>query len=209
MTTLESIAALSGIIATVWISLGVYVAAKFYPNYSHSQQFCSELGATGSPTQKLSPMINNYPLGLIFCLFGWFLMTLQVADAWIVLSGILIIIHGIGTWVAGYFPMDQDPYTKVPSFSCKVHSWAGFIMLLSLLTAPLLVAMGSDSIGLPSWFDLVSIFTVVIAVYYLYKMAKSVKQKRHVGTYQRMSYWIKLLWLSTLSFLLSTQYFNA
>jgi hypothetical protein len=63
---LESIAIYSGLIATVWIFIGVYIAGRFYAGYNHAQQFCSELGATGSPTEKLSPLINNYPLGFCF-----------------------------------------------------------------------------------------------------------------------------------------------
>ncbi len=115
---LDNITALSGLIATVWITLGVYIAAKFYPNYDHAKQFCSELGASGSPTEKLSPLINNYPLGILFCLFGWSLINLQDANLAIAATDVLVIIHGIGTWVAGYFPMDKDPFTKSPSFDC-------------------------------------------------------------------------------------------
>lgn len=55
-TVLETLAALSGVIATIWITFGVYIAAKFYPNYNHANQFCSELGAAGSPTEKIIPL---------------------------------------------------------------------------------------------------------------------------------------------------------
>ena len=73
----ENIAVYSGVIATIWIFIGVYVAGRFYEGYSHSKQFCSELGATGSPTEKLSPLINNYPLGFLFCFFGLYLAQLS------------------------------------------------------------------------------------------------------------------------------------
>ena len=53
----ETIAVYSGLIATLWIFIGVYVASLFYEGYSHCKQFCSELGATGSPTEKLSPLM--------------------------------------------------------------------------------------------------------------------------------------------------------
>ncbi|MGY0216203.1 DUF998 domain-containing protein [Endozoicomonadaceae bacterium StTr2] len=198
----EQIAVLSGLIATVWISVGVILAARFYPGYDHTRQFCSELGAAGSPTEKLSPAINNYPLGFLFCLFGWHLTRLPDAGTAITITGLLIIIHGIGTWVAGYFPMDKDPYTKTPSFNCKVHSWAGFIMLLSLLVAPLFVAFSPETADIPLWFRVCSVATVVLATYYLVKMAKAVKTQGQVGTWQRISYWIKLHWLSGLSLML-------
>lgn len=199
---LDNITALSGLIATVWITLGVYIAAKFYPNYDHAKQFCSELGASGSPTEKLSPLINNYPLGILFCLFGWSLINLQDANLAIAATGVLVIIHGIGTWVAGYFPMDKDPFTKSPSFDCKVHSWAGFIMLLSLLIAPVVIALSPSSIYVPFWFRVISIATVILAIYYLVKMAKAFKQQLLTGYYQRISYWIKLIWLSTFSLII-------
>ncbi|REL30044.1 DUF998 domain-containing protein [Thalassotalea euphylliae] len=211
INVLEVISGLSGLIATIWITIGVYIAAKFYPNYNHSNQFCSELGAAGSPTEKLSPLINNYPLGAIFCVFGWYVQARAGADIAIQSTGYLIIIHGLGTWVAGYFPMDKDPYTKEPTHSCKVHSWAGFIMLLSLLIAPMLVAFSGDNLALPTWFRIASVLTVILAIYYLVKMAQSVKQSQaqkgtgiasKVGLYQRISYWIKLIWLSAFSVIL-------
>ncbi|WP_462151108.1 DUF998 domain-containing protein [Pseudoalteromonas xiamenensis] len=200
---LESIATLSGLIATVWITIGVYVAARLYPDYDHANQFCSELGAAGSPTEKISPAINNYPLGFIFCLFGWAIVQLNDSNIAITIAGILIIVHGIGTWVAGYFPMDKDPYTKSPTLNCKIHSWAGFIMLLSLLIAPIIIAFSPSSIYVPFWFRFVSIITVILAVFYLVKMAKAVKQQKLTGYYQRISYWVKLLWLSTFSLILA------
>ena len=199
---LESIAILSGLIATIWITIGVYVAAKLYPNYDHSNQFCSELGAAGSPTEKISPIINNYPLGVIFCLFGWALIQLNNSNLALTVSGALIIIHGIGTWIAGYFPMDKDPYTKSPTLNCKIHSWAGFIMLLSLLIAPIIIAFSPESVYVPFWFRVASILTVLLAIYYLVKMAKAVKKQKLTGYYQRLSYWVKLLWLSAFSLIL-------
>ena len=103
----------TGIVASIWIVVGIYIASLYYPNYSHAKQFCSELGAFGSPTQKLSPAINNYPLGFL-C-----------------------------TWVCGYFPMDADPYTSKPTTSCKIHTWSGLVMLLSFIIAPAVVIFSS------------------------------------------------------------------
>ncbi len=200
---METVFALSGLIAAIWISVGVFVAAKFYPNYDHKNQFCSELGASGSPTEKLSPIINNYPLGVLFCLFGWYLTQLPAVNSAIITAGILIIIHGIGTWVAGYFPMDKDPYTKTPTLACKVHSWAGFIMLLSLLIAPLVIAFSPESIYVSTGLRVFSVLTPLLAIYYLVKMAKAIKQQNLTGYYQRVSYWLKLLWLGVFSVLLT------
>lgn len=198
----ETIAVYSGLIATLWIFIGVYVASLFYEGYSHSKQFCSELGATGSPTEKLSPLINNYPLGFLFCFFGWYLAQLSNVSILVNIAGWLVIMHGIGTWIAGYFPMDADPFTKHPTFSCKVHSWAGFIMLLSLVLAPILIAISPTTEITPLYFRVFSIVSVIATVYYLFAMAKAVKLQSNPGSYQRISYGIQLSWLSVFSIVL-------
>ena len=198
-----TIAIYSGLIATLWIFIGVYVASRFYEGYSHSKQFCSELGATGSPTEKLSPLINNYPLGFLFCFFGWYLAQLANVSILVNIAGWLVIVHGIGTWVAGYFPMDADPFTKHPTFSCKVHSWAGFIMLLSLVVAPILIAISPTTEVISLYFRVFSIVSVIATVYYLFAMAKAIKLQSKPGTYQRISYGIQLSWLSVFSIVLT------
>ena len=115
------------------------------------------------------------------------------------IAGWLVIVHGIGTWVAGYFPMDADPFTKNPTFNCKVHSWAGFIMLLSLVVAPILIAISPTTEVIPLFLRIFSIFSVVAAVYYLFAMAKAVKNKSNPGIHQRLSYGFQLIWLSVFS----------
>jgi hypothetical protein len=198
----ESIAVYSGLIATLWICIGIYVASRFYKGYDHSKQFCSELGAAGSPTEKLSPLINNYPLGFLFCFFGWYLTQLPDVSLLVIIAGWLVVAHGVGTWIAGYFPMDADPFTKKPTFECKVHSWAGFIMLLSLIIAPLLVTISPTTEVIPSYFRVFSVLCVIAAVYYLFTMAKAIKNKTNPGLHQRISYGFQLLWLSVFSFVL-------
>lgn len=186
----------SALIASIWIVVGVYTAGKLYPGYSHARQFCSELGAAGSPTEKLSPIINNYPLGLLFCLFGWYVLQLENVPVLIAVVGWLVISHGVATWFAGYFPMDADPQTKTPTLSCQIHSWAGLVMLMSLLIAPILVAVSSyTSVS----FRLFSVLCVGITCYFLVLLAQAFKQKGNAGTYQRLSYGAQLLWLSVFS----------
>jgi len=197
------IAIYSGLIATIWIFIGVYVASRFYAGYDHSKQFCSELGASGSPTEKLSPIINNYPLGFLFCFFGWYLAQLSNVSILVSISGWLVIIHGIGTWIAGYFPMDADPFTKNPTFNCSVHSWAGFCMLLSLVVAPILIAISPTNETIPLYFRLISIVSVIATIYFLFAMVKAVKKQSNPGTYQRISYGIQLMWLSVFSLVLT------
>lgn len=198
----DTFAGLSGLIASIWIIFSVYIAGKFYPNYSHSKQFCSELGAKESPTERLSPLINNYPLGLLFCIFGWYIFNIS-GSLPLTLSGVMVVFHGIGTIVAGYYPMDADPYTKNLSFECKVHSWAGLIVLISLLIAPIFIVFTTEASPINLSFKIASIASVAISMAFLLKMAKEFKIKGQAGLYQRLAYGVQLAWLGSLSIVLN------
>ncbi|WDE06692.1 DUF998 domain-containing protein [Thalassomonas viridans] len=193
---IESFYAYSGLLASVWIVFGVLIAASRYQGYSHARQFCSELGASGSPTEKFSPLINNYPLGILFCTFGYYLAALPGQTILLAVIGGLVILHGLGTLVAGFFPMDADPYTKNPTTACKIHSWAGFIMLLSFYLAPVLVLFEP---GFSLAFKLFSLICFILSVYFTVTLAKAIKRQSNPGTHQRLSYGAQLLWLSGLS----------
>lgn len=184
--------AYSGLIACIWIVTGIYIASLFYPGYRHSIQFCSELGASGSPTQKLSPAINNYPLGALFVLFGCFVIFkfgAHVPTLWI---GVMTIVHGLCTWVCGYFPMDADPYTPTPTTASLVHTWSGLVMFLCFLIAPVLV---SFSDYYPAMLRLISALSIMGCLYFSWHLATALKKKSRPGLYQRLSYGCQILWL--------------
>lgn len=182
----------TGIVASLWIVAGIYIASLYYPNYSHSKQFCSELGAFGSPTQKLSPAINNYPLGLLFILFGYYLIVTYASHLPTIVIGTMVIVHGVCTWVCGYFPMDADPYTTNPSKSCKIHTWSGLVMLLSFIVAPAVIIFSSFY---PIALRLFSFNCILGCFFFSYKLSNAFKAKTHPGTYQRLSYGFQILWL--------------
>lgn len=189
---MNNLLAYTGIVASIWIVLGIYIASRFYPNYSHSKQFCSELGAFGSPTQKLSPAINNYPLGVLFVLFGYYLIISHQSHLPTEVIGAMVIIHGVCTWICGYFPMDADAYTKSPSRSCKIHTWSGLIMLLSFIVAPLVVTFSSFY---PLPLRYLSTFCILGCFYFSFKLAKALELKSVPGLHQRLSYGFQILWL--------------
>ncbi|MFC3153463.1 DUF998 domain-containing protein [Litoribrevibacter euphylliae] len=198
---MELFFAYSGAIASVWIVAGIYIASLFYPGYNHKTQFCSELGAFNSPTQRLSPVINNYPLGALFIFFGIFVLSeSQFTSAFVI--GLMVIAHGLGTLVAGYFPMDSDPFTQNPSNSCKIHSLAGVVMLLSLLVAPAFVVFEN---AYPSWLRIFSLACIFGCSFFSYTLAKSFKNKSNLGVHQRLSYGFQILWLFVFSLFVASE----
>lgn len=199
---LNDFLSLSGSAACLWIVIGVLIAANKYPGYNHKMQFLSELGASGSPTQKLSPRVNNFPLAILFFLFGFYLYGLVSGSLNFKLMGLCIIAHGVGTFVAGVFPMDADPFTKEPSRSGKIHALAGMIMFLSLLLAPVI---GLFNTFLDSGFKVFSGVCIVLTLYISVRLARAFSTRGTVGLYQRLSYAVQLLWLSCLSCLVFLQ----
>lgn len=182
----------SGVIAALWIFVSVIVTAKNYKGYSHSKQFLSELGSRNSSVEKISPLVNHYPLGLLFVLFGGHLI--YVGNLTILFYvGWLIILHGIGTWIAGYFPMDADPYVKSPSLSYKIHTLAGSIMSLSLLIAPLLCLLNNV---FPKMFTLFTLTCLLVSMAFMLALVNAMNKKTNPGTYQRLSYGAQLIWLA-------------
>ena len=96
----------SGVLAPIWLFLGVIIAGSLYPEYNHYNQAMSELGAKGSPAHMLSPMINNYPLGVLFIIFGLGLIKTFSNSKLAIFSGILVVIHGLASFSAGFFSCD-------------------------------------------------------------------------------------------------------
>lgn len=179
-----------GVLPLLWIICGVYWVARQYPGYSHKRQFLSELGAVGSPTQWLSPRINNFPLGLMFIVFGVSLLGSRLS---LNLIGVCIVLHGLATWMAGRFAMDADPYTKSPSMRGKLHGLAGLVMMLTLLLAPLI---GCVSSSFPFVFRCLSAACLCLAFIFAAALAKAYKARGNCGLFQRLSYASQLVWLA-------------
>lgn len=188
---------LFGLIASVWLVVGVFVTAKIYAGYNYKRQFMSELGARNAPTQKLSPLINNIPLSILFSLFGIGLIN----TAGLSIVGYCVVIHGLGTLIAGVFPMDHDPYTTTPSAACKIHFLAGLVMFVSLFTASA-ITIFVDELGVI--FRLFSAVITIFTVYFVVRLSGEYAQKGNVGLYQRLGYGVQLFWLSCLSIWLFT-----
>ncbi|MDN3640937.1 DUF998 domain-containing protein [Simiduia curdlanivorans] len=192
----------AGLLAPVWLVVGVMIAGMFYPGYSHYTQAMSELGAKGAPTHILSPLMNNYPLGVLFTLFGLGLVYTFPASISARLSGVLIIIHGLSSCLAGFFSCDVGCDLTAPSDEQNLHNLAGFVMFLSLLLASFLwVFIAKSCLGV-KWFGWFSLAISLIAIALLPLMASAVASGDGFGLYQRLSYGSQALWVLVFSALL-------
>ncbi|BFM06932.1 DUF998 domain-containing protein [Halioxenophilus aromaticivorans] len=192
-----SILGLSGILAAFWMCFGVIYVSRLIPGYSHSNDVMSALGAKGSPASNIHPYINNYPIGILFFLFGFYLYS-NSQNSWLLLaSGVLVMAHGISHIVAGIFPCDEDIESNNPSNTQKVHMAAGLVMQISLLVA---VGIWSFSeISLSAWFRWLSVVCLFVSIIFLVLMVRAMKQDKYVGLYQRISVGALVLWVAILN----------
>lgn len=184
---------LSGIVAAIWMLVGVIIVARMFPGYSHTHQALSELGAKGRPTAKIHPFINNYPIGLLFSLFGIALYLNHRDNIFSLISAGLIFIHGICHVITGLFPCDENLGQSKPSRTQIVHSVAGLVMLLTLFSASVLWVFATAA-GLV-WFRGLSAVCAVVSIYFLTRVFKGM----NIGLYQRISYGALVFWAAVLS----------
>lgn len=190
---------ITGMIAPVWLCLGVAVTGFMYPGYSHLNQAMSELGAVGAPTASMSPYINNYPLGVLFVLFGIAIFRAFPQSRLAVVSAALIVIHGFANWGTGLFACDMACQPATPSISHSFHMLFGMIMFLSLLLANALwvpLSLQLLNSKLLFWCSLAALSFGVVTVV---AMSSTMESGGPFGLYQRLNYGVALLWVFVLS----------
>lgn len=191
----------AGLITPLWLALGVAIAGALYPGYSHVDQAMSLLGAEGAPTRILSPLINNFPLGVLFLLFGTAVL-LSFGNWWARLSGLLIILHGLGSFATGYFACDAGCAPEHPSTSQVLHNLAGLVMAFSLLLASAIWVWLGHRLFASRGFAGFSLLCTLVAVGALPLMAGALESGQGFGLYQRLNYGVSLLWVAGLALML-------
>ncbi|MFF7707889.1 DUF998 domain-containing protein [Pseudomonas sp. NPDC007930] len=192
---------LLGFVIPLWLLLGVAITASFYPGYSHMAQAMSALGAVGAPTQVLSPLLNNYPLGLMFVVFAIAVYFTPGLPRLGRLSALLIGLHGVASLMAGAFPCDALCKPDVPSQAQQLHNLAGAVMLLSLLLASGIWAWLAFRLPLRG-FGFISLILTVAAAASVPWMAAAAQMEQNFGLYQRFGYGVQVLWVACLAWTL-------
>lgn len=121
-----------GLLIPLWLLGGVWLTALAYPGYDHFQQAMSQLGAVGSPVQRWSPWVNNYPLAVLFILFALGLARRWHGSKVALSSAALVLVHGLGSLGTGWFACDPGCAPAQPSSSQLLHNLSGLLMFLSL-----------------------------------------------------------------------------
>lgn len=194
---------LAGLITPIWLVIGVAIAGSLYPGYSHLNQALSELGALGASTHELSPLINNFPLGVLFVLFGVAVFATFKGSKLARLSGMLIALHGVASLGTGYFSCDVGCGLEHPSDSQKLHNLWGMVMFLTLLIAGALWVYLANRVLDLKWFAWFSLACTLVALLVLPLMGQAVAAGEGFGLFQRINYGASILWVGVFAWVLS------
>jgi hypothetical membrane protein len=189
----------TGLLIPVWLFSGVALTAMGYPGYSHLDQAMSQLGAIDAPTHGYSAWVNNYPLGALFALFALGVVRRFPGSRLAILSGVLILVHGLGSFATGYFSCDQGCASTEPSTSQQIHNLAGLVMFCSLTVASAIWVFLGKRLMPSSRFGTISMACLVFAVVTVSMMAKAFADGHLFGLYQRLNYGVSVVWIAALS----------
>lgn len=188
-----------GLLIPFWLALGVSLTAMAYPGYDHLQLAMSQLGAVGAPTHGLSPLVNNFPLALLFALFAWGIARRWRGSRLAMVSAVLLLLHAVGSLGTGWFACDQGCAPDQPSTSQQLHNLSGLLMFLSLtLASGLWVWLGArvaDSRALAVT-SLVCTLGAIITVGF---MGQAMQSGELFGLYQRLNYGVGVAWVAAIA----------
>lgn len=141
---IQSKAFITGVIGVFTFILTTIIAGLFYPNYSHTTQFISELYAVDAPNADSIRYCFYLPSGVALFLFGVFALQ-ETPKSILGTFGFLGIgmAYGLGTVICAIFNCDAhcNPDFISPSISQIIHNFAGFLTYLIVPFSILFVAI--------------------------------------------------------------------
>jgi hypothetical membrane protein len=194
---------LCGVVAPWWWAAIIVICASLWPHYDHTQQFISELGAHGSPTQTLMVWAGFYTTGLLYILFGITLILIdERREPYRTVTGAAIVLAGIARLGTGFFPCEAGCVAVAGSIDHVWHHIFARIGYGALTFACMMWAAHSWFTNSPR-FAGYSLVSMIAAIILLVLLQRSIEPRIDTGLYQRLvtlvlSGWIFILAASQL-----------
>ncbi len=137
-----------------------------------------------------------------WCSFGYGLIKVFVHSKMAVLSDLLITLHGLASFVTGFFPCDIACDLESPSLTQNIHKLSGLLMFFSHLFSSLIwVFIAKHLLGI-KWFSWFSLACALAAIALLPLIGAAVESGVGFGLYQRLNYAAQVLWIMVLALIL-------
>lgn len=196
--------ALGGVAGPLVFIINTLVWGRLRPNYDHSAQFISELGATGTLNAQYMNYAGFIPSGLLLVIFALALYSkfpkLPVSRA----GALMIAIFGAGIVLAGFYSC--DPGCPVEgSQESMLHNRISATAFVSAIIGCVLVGSSFIRRRQLRRLGVYTMASAMLAAVFMLLMMNSVEARHLTGTWQRLLLMALFQWMA----LLGWQVFSA
>ena len=194
---------LAGIVGPLLFAATVLVVGSLRPDYSHVNQFMSELAEVGGQFAWLMKYFGFMLPAAFILIFVVAFRTHFPRTALSQTGTFLLVVFAVSMFLAGVFPCDVGCSPLVPTQDQKLHD------LFSILAFPSFTAgvflWGLSLYRNADWrrFGFYTLGTAILSLVLLVVMIQSEASREGTGTYQRLYLGVLFLWLMILSARLS------
>ncbi|MCL1077528.1 DUF998 domain-containing protein [Parashewanella spongiae] len=190
------------ILSLLWLASTIIIGGIYYPNYSHTSQFISELGATGSPYGNYINYLGFIPTELL--MFGFIAVCYKTLPASYLnkLGLLFIFFYSASLTIASLYPCDFECKPETPTTSHLIHIFSALPGYLGGITSILVLSFSSNNWNQEPSFKIAS-FTIAILASSAFLNISS--DSNIVGVYQRILEVLIYSWFIFFGYQLSRQ----
>jgi hypothetical protein len=192
------ILSLGGVAGPVLFLLSAIISALLHPNYSHTTNTISELGARGTLYAPIMNYVGFVPAGLLLAAFGSSLMRVTPRHVLAVTGSALVILFGLGVAASGIISCDSGCPQSGGSLENTIHYGIGPISFIAMICAVGLLGYAFRWFPYLRPFSLYSFVTSALALLFLLSLVRSLEAGTLTGLWQRLMIVTLFLWCAVI-----------
>ena len=184
-----------GLLAPVLWASAIIFGGSLRPEYSHFNQYISELDERGSSTELIMRYAAFVPTGLMHIAFAAFLFFAFKDNPVAKFAAMMIAVNGIARIAAGMFPCEVGCALPRLLLSQKLHSLSAGVGFFALISASLLWGIVFRRYQNLRNLSVYSFVSGCLALLFLALMSWSAELRLGTGLYERLSTGLLSLWM--------------
>ena len=185
--------ALGGVIGPLLFTIIVVLCGSLRPNYDHSYNFISELGATGTSNELLMNFAGFIPTGILLFLFAISLRMIMPEQRFLRIGSIFIMLFGLGVMIAGIYSCDAGCPSQ-GSYENMIHERVSGPAFGSAALGILLTSLAFRK--MPAWhrYWRYSMSTAILSFACIFGLINAIEIDSLKGVWQRLFLVMVFLW---------------
>jgi len=194
------IATIGGVVGPVIFSIVTVIAAFGRPNYDHTRNFISELGATGAENAAFMNYTGFLLGGILVASLGIALLSILPKDRLTLVASVFVTVFGLGVAISGIISCDLGCPQGTGTTANIIHNTIAPVSFLCLIIATICFGVRwrrDEDLRKLSAF---SFATGVIALGLLGALASSLETRELTGLWQRLLLSTLFIWCIIVGF---------